>query len=135
MSPLRLVLASDEQRQRPATLARHVLQLEVVDVDPLGAEGLRDAGEDTGPVGYVHAQPLERARLVVGLGEHPAAVTGRLRDPAREEAGVAFGERALDLLDAATMLGERAPERLGVVEEDVDPDPWVRAGDTRHVAE
>ena len=33
------------------------------------------------------------------------------------------------------MLGERGGERLAVVEEDVDPDARVRAGDARHVAQ
>src|SRR5205085_12443573 len=32
---LRLALARDEHRQRPAALRRHVLELEVLDVDPL----------------------------------------------------------------------------------------------------
>jgi hypothetical protein len=33
------------------------------------------------------------------------------------------------------VLGQRVPERVGVVEEDVDPDARVRACDARHVAE
>src|SRR5262249_30103041 len=76
-----LAPAADEQRQRPAPLARHVLQLEVLDVDPLGAERLRDPGEHAWAVRYVHPQPLQRARLLVRLGEHPAAVARCLRDP------------------------------------------------------
>ena len=52
----------DEQRQRAAALGRDVVQLEVLDVDPLGAERLRDAGEHARPVGDVDAQPLQRAR-------------------------------------------------------------------------
>ena len=43
--------------------------------------------------------------------EQPAAVAAGLADPAREKAGVAGLERALDLLDAPAVLGERAAER------------------------
>ena len=88
-----------------------------------------------GPVGDVDAQPLQRARVGVGAGEHAPPVAARLADPAGEEAGVAARERRLDLLDAAAVLGERGGERLAVVEEDVDPDARVRAGDARHVAQ
>ena len=42
-------------------------------------------------------------------------------------------ERLLELLDPAPVLSERNPELVGVVEEDVDPDPRVRAGDAGHV--
>ena len=59
------------------------------------------------------ASPIQRARK-------PAS-------PARE--------RGLDLLDPPPVLGERRGERLPVLEEDVDPDPRVRTGDPRHVAE
>ena len=52
-----------------------------------------------------------------------------------EEAGVAALERRLELLDPAAVLAERGLERVGVVEEDVDPDARVRAGDARHLAE
>src|SRR6266511_2364508 len=38
------VFVSDEEGERSAALAGHVLQLEVLDVDPLRAERLRDAG-------------------------------------------------------------------------------------------
>ena len=48
--------------------------LEVLDVDPLRAERLRDLGEDARPVGDVHLQPLQRAGVGVGALEHPAAV-------------------------------------------------------------
>ena len=112
-----------------------MLELEVRDVDPLGAERLEDPGEDARAVGDVHAQPVQGARVLVGRVEHPAPVAARLADPAREKAGVAVGERGLELLDAAAVLGERGCERVAVVEEDVDPDPRVRAGDARHVAQ
>ena len=59
----------------------------------------------------------------------------RLADPACEEPRVALGEGALDLLERTALLGEREAQRLAVVEEDVDPDPRVRAGDPRHVAQ
>ena len=104
-------LAGDEQRQRAAALGRDVVQLEVLDVDALGAERLRDAGEHARPVGDVHAQALQLAGVRVLALEHPAAVAGGLADPAREKAGVALLERRLDLLDAAPVLGERAAER------------------------
>ena len=55
------------------------------------------------------------------------------RDPAGEEAGVGGRERVLELLHAAAVLGERGGERLGVLEEDVDPDARVRAGHAGHV--
>src|SRR5581483_2933848 len=105
-----------------APLGRDVLQLEVLDVDPLGAEGLRDSREDSGPVGDVDADAMERAWVVVRVGEHPAAVAGGLADPAREEARVAGGERVLELLEPAAVLDQRAAQLVGVVEEDVDPD-------------
>src|SRR5262249_61572717 len=40
--PAGLVLARDQQRQRAAAFRRHVVELEVLDVDPLGAERLGD---------------------------------------------------------------------------------------------
>ena len=73
--------------------------------------------------------------VLVGGLEQPAAIRRRLADPAREEARVARRERGLDLLEAPAMLGERRAERLAVLEEDVDPDARVRAGDARHVAQ
>ena len=53
---------------------------------------------------------------------------------ARKPASLAV-ERGLDLLDPAAVLGERLADRGRVVEEDVDPDPRVRAGDAGHVAQ
>ena len=41
----------------------------------------------------------------------------------------------LELLDAAPVLGQRLADRVGVVEEDVDPDAGVRPGDAGHVAQ
>ena len=92
-------------------------------------------GDHARPVGHVHAQPLELARVAVGGLEQPPPVRRGLADPAREEAGVAGRERRLDLLDAAPVLGERRGERDAVLEEDVDPDARVRAGDAGHVAQ
>ena len=112
-----------------------MLQVEVLDVDPLRAERLGDPGEHAGPVGHVHAQPLQRAGVGVRGLEQPAPVRRRLADPAREEAGVAGRERGLELLDAAPVLGERRGERGAVLEEDVDPDARVRARDAGHVAQ
>ena len=83
----------------------------------------------------MHAQALQRAGIRVLALEHAAPVRRRLADPAGEEAGVALLERGLDLLDPAPVLGERAADRVGVVEVDVDPDARVRAGDARHVAQ
>ena len=54
----------------------------------------------------------------------------RARKPASSDV-----ERLLDALDRPPLLGERAGERLAVVEEDVDPDARVGAADPRHVAE
>jgi hypothetical protein len=112
-----------------------VLELEVLDVDPLGRERLRDPGEDTGPVGNVDAELLERARVGIHAFEQASAVAGRLADPAREEAGIAPGERSLDLLEPATVLRQGVADRLGVLEEDVDPDARVRPRDPRDIAE
>ena len=112
-----------------------MVQLEVLDVDPLRAERLEDAGEHARPVGDVDAQPLQRAGVGEGRREQPPPVAARLADPAREEARVARAERRFDLLDAPPMLGERGGERLAVVEEDVDPDARVGAADARHVAQ
>ena len=54
----------------------------------------------------------------------------RARKPASPPASA-----CLDLLEQPALLGERRPERLAVVEEDVDPDPRVGAADARHVPE
>ncbi len=129
------MLPADEDRERAAALGREVLHLEVLDVDPLRAERLEDPGQDARPVGDVDAQPLQRARVVVGRREQAPAVAARLGDPAGEEARVAGGERCLELLDPAAVLAERGDERVTVVEEDVHPDAWVGAGDARHVPE
>ena len=88
-----------------------------------------------GPVGQVDPQALERARVAVRRREHPAPVARRLGDPARELAAVLGGERPLELLDPAAVLAERRDDRLAVVEEDVDPDARIGAGDPRHVAQ
>jgi len=40
-----------------------------------------------------------------------------------------------ELVAVTRPLGERCGERFSILEEDVDPDPRVRAGDSRHVAE
>ena len=65
---------STSTRQRAAALGRDVVQLEVLDVDPLGAERLRDPGEHARAVGHVHADALQRARVGVGALEHAAPV-------------------------------------------------------------
>src|SRR5690242_19509888 len=129
------VLAGDEQSERPTALRRDVVHLEVLDVDALRAERLRDPGKDARAVRDVHAQPVQRAWVRILALEHPAAALRRLSDPAREEPGVALLERSLDLFDATSVLLERGPDRIGVVEVDVDPDARVRAGDARHVAQ
>ena len=67
------------------------------------------------------------------VSEQPPPMRARLADPAREEPRVAVRQRPLDLLERTALLGEREPERLPVVEEDVDPDPRVRARDPGHV--
>ena len=79
--------------------------------------------------------PLELARIAVGVREHPAAVLGRLGDPAGQEPPSPASSALLEPLDAAPVLGERLGELGAVVEKDVDPDPRVRAGDARHVAQ
>ena len=88
-----------------------------------------------GRSGTCTTQPLQLAGLLVRISEHAPAVVRGFADPAREEAGVAGRERLLHLLDATAMLGERRRQRFGVVEEDVDPDPGIRAGDASHVAQ
>ena len=128
-------LAGDEQCQRPAALRRHVMELEVLDVDALRAERLGDAGEDARAVGHVHADALERAGIRVLALEHAAAALRRLADPAGEDPGVALLERGLDLFDPAAVLLQRGADRVGVVKVDVDPDAGVCARDARHVAE
>src|SRR6476469_9773585 len=111
------------------------MQLEILDVDALRAQRLRNAGEHAWAVGHVPAQALQLAGVRVLALEHATAIARGLPDPARKEPRVALLERLLDLLDATAMLGELAADALGVVEEDVDPDPWVRARDARHVAQ
>ena len=81
------------------------------------------------------AELLQLAGVGVGINQHPAAVAGRLADPAREKAGVPGIEGALELLDQPAVLGQRLAERGRVLEEDVDPDPRVRSGDAGHVAQ
>ena len=67
-----------------------------------------DAREHARPVGHMDAEAEEVAGILVGGGEHAAAVRRRLPDPAREEARVVGPERGLELLHAAAVLGERA---------------------------
>ena len=112
-----------------------MLELEVVDVEALRAECLEDPCEDTGPVRDVHAEAVQRARVLVCSVEHLAPVLARLADPAGEEAGVAVPECRLELLHAAAMLHEGLGEGDPVVEEDVHPDPGVGACDAGHVAQ
>src|SRR5207249_1681838 len=126
-----VVLAGHEDGQHAAAVGREVLELEVLDVDPLRPERLRDPGEDAGPVGNVDAQPLELPGIAVRPVEHPPPVLRGLRDPAGEIARVAGAERLLELLESPPVVGECRTQLLGVVEEDVDPDPRVRAGDAR----
>ena len=98
-------------------------------------ERLEDPCEDARLVGDVHPQPLERTGIVVRGRKHPATLAAGLADPAGDESRVAVAQRRLELLDPPPMLRERAEQRLAVVEEDVDPDARVGAGDPRHVAE
>ena len=132
---MRLALAGDEDLERAAALGGHVGEVEVLDVDLLGAQRLRDSRQHAGTVGHVHLEAVERAGIRVGLLEQAAAVHGRLADPACEVAGIALLEGSLELLHAPPVLGERRPQRVRVVEEDVDPDPRVRSGHTGHVPE
>src|ERR687895_2702908 len=111
-----LGLPGDQHGQRPPSLGREVLQLEVLHVDPLGAERLEDSGENPRAVRDVYAEPVQGARVLVCRVEHPAAMRGRLADPARKRARVAGGERSFELLDAAAVLAECGAERRSVVE-------------------
>src|SRR2546429_438389 len=87
--------------------------------------------------------PVIRARGAVDLSpgtatwpsSAAAGFAARLAVPAREEPGAPGGDRALQLLHAPPVLAERLAERTRVLEEDVDPDPRVRAGDAGHVAQ
>src|ERR687892_728580 len=90
-------LARDQDAERPAALGREVVELEVLDVDLLRAERLRDPGQNARPVGDVHLHALERADVRVRLRQQRAPVAGGLADPAREPARVAALERALEL--------------------------------------
>ncbi len=83
------------------------MELEVLDVDPLGAERLGDPGQHARAVGHVHAQLLELARVGEGVGEHAPAVAGGLADPAGEKPRIPGVEGRLELFDPATVLGER----------------------------
>ena len=84
------------------------MELEVLDVDALGAECLRDPGEHARAVDHVHREPLQGAGLGERVLEQAAAMDGRLADPAGEEARVAPLEGPLELLRAPAVLGERA---------------------------
>ncbi len=109
------------------------MELEVLDVDPLDAERLRDPREHARPVGHADEHALQLARVGERALEQAALVDAGLADPAGEEARVARLERGLELLDAAAVLGEGGGERVRVLEEDVDPDARVRAGHAGHV--
>src|SRR5439155_21979519 len=102
--PHGFVLTTDEERERAAAFPRKMLELEVLDVDALRAECLRDAREHTGTIGHVHAEPLQGARLLVRVGKHAAPVVRRLADPACEEAGVSRSPRTLDHIATPAML-------------------------------
>jgi hypothetical protein len=110
-----------------------VAELEVLDVDPLRAQRLRDPRQHARPVGDVDAQSLQLAGLGELPLEHPPAVACRLGDPAGQEAGVARVERRLELLDPAAVISEGRAQLVGVVQEDVDPDPRICTRDARHV--
>ena len=112
-----------------------MLHLEVLHVDALGAESLEDSREHARSVGKVHAHAMERTRILVGGLEQTTAVAARLADPACEKPCVAARERVFELLDAAAVLGERGGQCVTVLEEDVDPDTWVRARDAGHVTQ
>ena len=59
------VLARDEQRRARRRARAKWCELEVLDVDALRAERLRDPREHAGTVGHVHAQALQLARVLV----------------------------------------------------------------------
>ena len=132
---LRPRLAGDEDRERAAALGRHVEQVEVLDVDPLRPERLRDpreharAGRECAP-----AASCSVAGIGIRLGQQPPPVLRRLADPARQVAGVGLVERASRApRRGAGARRARARALVGVLEEDVDPDPRVRAGHAGHV--
>ena len=54
---------------RAAAVRRHVLELEVLDVDALGAERLRDSGQDSRAVRDMDSQPLQATRFFVRVRE------------------------------------------------------------------
>ena len=91
------------------------MDFEILDVDPLARQRLRDAREDTWPIGNVDLKPEQRAGVGVGRLEQVAPLGRGLADPAREVAGVALGERALELFDAAPVLTERCSQLLRVL--------------------
>ncbi len=113
-----------------------VLELEVLDVDPLGAERLGDRGEHAGPVGHVDANPVERAGVGVGAARASAGGSGaaspiqRARKPASPCSSAAS---TCSIRRRCSASASRIASR--VVEEDVDPDARVRAGDAGHVAQ
>src|SRR5687768_1121750 len=100
----RFPLACDQHGQRAAALRREVLQLEILDVDLLGAEGLRDPGEHSWPVGHMHAHPLELAHVGESLIEQTPPVHARLADPTSEPPRVARRQRLLELIHEAPVL-------------------------------
>ena len=112
-----------------------MLELEVLDVDPLGAERLEDAGKDARSVGDVHAQPVEGAGVVVRRSSIRrrlplASPIQRARKPASPAASADSSCSTRRRCSASA-----AREGVAILEEDVDPDPRVRAGDARHVAQ
>src|SRR5215207_1661431 len=83
----------------------------------------------------MHLDTLQGADVGVRLREQAPAVARRFADPPCEPAGITGLEGALELFDPTPVLGERGAHRLGVLEEDVDPDARVRARDPSHLAE
>ena len=103
---------------------------------PLGAQRLGDARDHARPVGHVDAhavQILGRGR--VGGVQQAPAVAGRVGDPAGDVAGILALQRPRQVVQPAAVLAQPVQQRLAVVQEDVDPDPRVGAGDAGHVAE
>src|SRR4051794_11777066 len=125
--PLRLRLAGDRDHHGAAAVGRHVVQLEVLDVDALSPQRLRYARQHARPVGHVDAHPVQVLRRGrVGHLQQAAAMARRLGDPARHEPGILPLERPGQGVDAAAVVTQAVEQRGALVREDVHPD--ARAG-------
>ena len=84
------------------------MELEVLDVDALRTERLRDRGENSRRIRHVGPYAIEVARVGgVRCPQHPTAVAGSFVDPPPEQLPITSLESCLHVLDRPAVVGER----------------------------